>query len=89
MLAADHYASLGPAGWASARWIIDQALKACPNNEALTRTAMQLDALSGHREGAHRRYIALAQRLALDELEPEPETTALHRDITSSGDQIG
>jgi hypothetical protein len=50
---------------------------------------MQLDALNGRPNAAHSRYIALASNLARDELEPEPETTALHREIVSRGDQIG
>lgn len=89
LLAADLYTSEGPEGRPNARWVIDQALKACPDNEALTRTAMQLGALSGHREAAHSRYLALARSLARDDLEPEPETTAIHREIISPGDQIG
>jgi hypothetical protein len=85
LLAADLYTSQGPQGRPNARFVIDQALNACPNNEALTRTGMQLDALSGHREAAHSRYIALARNLARDELEPEPETTDVHREIMRPG----
>jgi nucleoid-associated protein YgaU len=83
LFAADLYVSQGPTGRPQARWVVDQALNACPDNEALTRTAMQLDALSGHLDAAHSRYVALAQRLARDELEPEPETTDVHREIVS------
>jgi len=81
LLAADLYTAQGPEGRAPALWAIEQALKACPDNEALTRTAMQLDALTGHRDTAHNRYIALTQHLARDELEPEPETTETHHEI--------
>jgi DNA-binding SARP family transcriptional activator len=89
LLAADLYTNQGPDGLPNATLAIDQALKACPDNEALTRAAMHLDALAGHPNAAHSRYVTLARNLARDELEPEPETTALHREIVSRDDHVG
>lgn len=73
----------------SARWAIDQALNACPTNEALTRAAMELEAQAGHPDAATRRYHALNTHLIRDDLEPEDETVDLHRRITRPDDQIG
>jgi hypothetical protein len=50
---------------------------------------MTVDARLGHREAAQNRYLALATRLALDDLEPEPETTELRAEIMSPRYRIG
>lgn len=64
--------------------VLDQALKVCPTNEALTRAAMVLEAKAGDREAALRRYHALATVLARDELEPEPDTSELRKKIMTT-----
>jgi DNA-binding SARP family transcriptional activator len=77
--------SRGPEAYGEALWAVDQALKACPVNEALVRAAMELEAWLGSPEAANGRYQNLAHRLASDELEPEPETDELRARIRQSG----
>jgi nucleoid-associated protein YgaU len=69
--------------------VIDQALTACPTNELLVRTAMELETQAGRAHAAERRYQALAVDLARDDLEPEDETTELRRRLTSRRRRIG
>lgn len=89
LLAADLWKRQGPDGLTQALWAIDQALNACPTNEALIRAAMQLDAHRGHSEAVNSRFTALAAQLARDDLEPEPETTELRNDLLGIGHRIG
>ena len=83
LLYASVHEAQGPDGLNEALWALDQALKACPTNEALIRAAMELEVRTGDRAGAQHRYVALATELARDDLEPEPETTELHKRITT------
>ncbi len=89
LLVADLGSAQGPDGHVDAVWALDQALKACPTNEAVIRAAMRLDAHRGDRAAANGRWTALVTELGRDDLEPEPETTQLRRDIMSAGQPIG
>lgn len=79
----------GAQGHPDALRALDQALRVCPTNEALIRAAMEREANLGNREGALRRYDALASQLGRDELEPEPDTTALIKRIRTTDPRIG
>jgi DNA-binding SARP family transcriptional activator len=50
---------------------------------------MQLHTHAGDRDRANHRYRALATQLARDDLEPEPETTDLRRQIMRADQRIG
>jgi DNA-binding SARP family transcriptional activator len=68
-----------------ALWAVDQALLACPINEALVRAAMEIEARLGSTDAVNHRYLNLATKLARDELEPEPETSDLRARLGARG----
>lgn len=89
LLAARLHATGNGHGPDNALSVVNQALNACPTNELLVRTAIEIETQAGRPGAAERRYQALATDLARDELEPEDETTDLRRRLTSQRRRIG
>lgn len=89
VLAADLSAGRGAEGLPEAIHLLDCAARACPTNEPLVRAAMTYEARLGHRDAVNYRYIALAQRLAADELEPDEETVRLRASLLERNQRLG